>query len=151
MTPNSNAIKPSSKVDIEINMPSEPMEPLLLVEPKPRQHFTFNTNSDITTANDSTNGHSSSFGTKKNPLLQKKKKKQVHYDTDSHFNVLFQMHGSVWPQVLPYCLASVVLTYLIAYLRDHLQLDLTFPSSNGHNFMAIMVSYFCSIACHRYA
>jgi hypothetical protein len=69
----------------------------------------------------------------------RKKKRAVSYDSDSHLGVLFQMYGSVWPQVLPYCVLTVVITYLIYYLQSRDIIDLTFSSSNGHTFMAIMV------------
>ena len=63
--------------------------------------------------------------------VQKQKKRVVHYDSDSHLRVLFQMYGSVWPSVLPYCLVAVAVTYLIYYLQNHKIVDLTFSTSNG--------------------
>eukprot|EP00568_Trieres_chinensis_P014225 CAMPEP_0183329318 /NCGR_PEP_ID=MMETSP0160_2-20130417/84734_1 /TAXON_ID=2839 ORGANISM="Odontella Sinensis, Strain Grunow 1884" /NCGR_SAMPLE_ID=MMETSP0160_2 /ASSEMBLY_ACC=CAM_ASM_000250 /LENGTH=451 /DNA_ID=CAMNT_0025497507 /DNA_START=30 /DNA_END=1385 /DNA_ORIENTATION=- len=65
--------------------------------------------------------------------------KGVTYDSDSHVSVMLQMHGSIWPNVLPYCLANVLLTYCILWSKRE-GFDTTFPP-DGHNFMAIMVSF----------
>jgi hypothetical protein len=65
-------------------------------------------------------------------------KKVIRYESDSHVRVLFQMYGSVWPAVLPYCIVSVSITAIIAYLQSNRIVDLTFASSTGHSFMAIM-------------
>mmetsp|Transcript_22222 Transcript_22222/g.65840 ORF Transcript_22222/g.65840 Transcript_22222/m.65840 type:complete len:218 (-) Transcript_22222:1055-1708(-) len=64
---------------------------------------------------------------------------KVTYDSKSHLSVLFQMHGSMWPSVLPFCLVNVLITYLVV-LAKWKGVDLTFPS-DGHSFMAIMVSF----------
>jgi predicted membrane chloride channel (bestrophin family) len=68
-------------------------------------------------------------------------KRVIRYESDSHVRVLFQMYGSVWPAVLPYCIVSVSITAIIAYLQSNRIVDLTFASSTGHSFMAIMVSF----------
>jgi hypothetical protein len=65
-------------------------------------------------------------------------KRVIRYESDSHVRVLFQMYGSVWPAVLPYCIVSVSITAIIAYLQSNRIVDLTFASSTGHSFMAIM-------------
>jgi hypothetical protein len=65
-------------------------------------------------------------------------KQVIRYESDSHVRVLFQMYGSVWPAVLPYCIVSVSITAIIAYLQSNRIVDLTFASSTGHSFMAIM-------------
>lgn len=64
---------------------------------------------------------------------------KVTYDSSSHVSVLFQMHGSVWPSVLPFCLVNVLITYLVVVAKIN-GVDLTFPA-DGHTFMAIMVSF----------
>lgn len=69
---------------------------------------------------------------------ERETKQVIRYESDSHFHVLFQMYGSVWPAVLPYCIVSVLITALISYLQSHDIVDLTFASSTGHSFMAIM-------------
>lgn len=68
----------------------------------------------------------------------RKIRKATYYD-NSHIAVLFEMYGSVWPKVLPYCLLNVLVTFGIYYLK-RIGLDLTF-SSSGHSFMSIMISF----------
>lgn len=86
---------------------------------------------------------SPSFGvfTRETHEYSQKKKRVVSYNSDSHIRVLFGMYGSVWPSVLPFCLVAVVITFVISYLQTHDIVDLTFASSTGHQFMAIMVSF----------
>jgi len=92
---------------------------------------------------------SPSFGvfTKEKEESSRQKKRVVQYDTDNHLRVLFGMYGSVWPYVLPYCIVAVLITALINYLQDHDIVDLTFASSTGHNFMAIMVGTLLLLWC----
>lgn len=56
---------------------------------------------------------------------------------------LFQMYGSVWPKVLWYCIANVILTYMVYYLvsQNKAYDTLLILSPTGHNFMAIIVSF----------
>lgn len=62
------------------------------------------------------------------------------FDSNNHFSVIFRKHGSIWPHVFPYCIFNAVLTYVIIYLKDKQDIDLTFPS-NGHTFMATLLSF----------
>uniref|UniRef100_A0A7S3P5P1 Bestrophin homolog n=1 Tax=Amphora coffeiformis TaxID=265554 RepID=A0A7S3P5P1_9STRA len=73
--------------------------------------------------------------------LQTKYKRDVIYDEDDHLGVMFQLYGSVWPRVLPWCIAVMAVTYLFIYLRNHGIVDLTIADSTGHNFMSILVSF----------
>eukprot|EP00550_Attheya_septentrionalis_P000091 CAMPEP_0198288888 /NCGR_PEP_ID=MMETSP1449-20131203/7257_1 /TAXON_ID=420275 /ORGANISM="Attheya septentrionalis, Strain CCMP2084" /LENGTH=447 /DNA_ID=CAMNT_0043987121 /DNA_START=105 /DNA_END=1445 /DNA_ORIENTATION=+ len=66
--------------------------------------------------------------------------RRVHFNPEHHMSVLFQMHGSVWPSVFPFCCANVLIALGVMYLRTSLDIDLTFPST-GHTFMSIMVSF----------
>ena len=68
-------------------------------------------------------------------------KRDVEYDGENHFSVLFQLYGSVWPAVLPWCLAVLVVTGAVWYLREHKIVDLTIASNTGHSFMSILVSF----------
>ena len=43
----------------------------------------------------------------------------VVYNSESHWEVLTQTLGSVWPNVIPYCLLNVVLMVILRMLRDH--------------------------------
>jgi predicted membrane chloride channel (bestrophin family) len=68
-------------------------------------------------------------------------KRDVEYNGDSHFAVLVQMYGSVWPKVFPWCVAIAVFTAAIYYLRQYNIVDLTIQSNSGHGFMSILVSF----------
>lgn len=65
--------------------------------------------------------------------------RQVAYDDRNHCSVLFQMHGSVWPRVLPYCIVNVILTWGVFFAKSH-GIDLTVNQS-GHKFMAMLISF----------
>jgi len=67
-------------------------------------------------------------------------KKGVKYDTENNWAVLTQMHGSVWPKVLPFCIGNVLNLLLVKYLKEHNYIDLTF-NDKGHTFMSMMVSF----------
>jgi len=73
--------------------------------------------------------------------MQTKYKRDVIYDEDDHLGVMFQLYGSVWPKVLPWCIAVMTITYLFIYLRNHGIVDLTIADNTGHNFMSILVSF----------
>lgn len=66
----------------------------------------------------------------------------VTYNSASHFSVLFQMYGSVWDEVLPYCVFNVAVMIL-----DHLYFDEMFRSrgvvitDKGHNASIFFVSF----------
>lgn len=64
----------------------------------------------------------------------------ISYDTKSHFSILFQMYGSVWRYVWPYCLLNMAITYLVDTLRDHYDIDLTIEDS-GHMYVSTLVSF----------
>lgn len=68
-------------------------------------------------------------------------KRDVIYNEENHLGVMFQFYGSVWPRVLPWCLAVMAVTYLFIYLRRQDIIDLTINDSTGHNFMSILVSF----------
>lgn len=64
----------------------------------------------------------------------------VTYDSDSHWKVLTQMWGSIWPKVLPYCMFNVAMAATIEYLDSNTKYDLAI-SDKGHTFMNLMVSF----------
>ena len=68
-------------------------------------------------------------------------KRDVEYDGENHFSILFQLYGSVWPAVLPWCLTVLVVTGAVWYLRQNHIVDLTISSNTGHTFMSILVSF----------
>ena len=63
----------------------------------------------------------------------------VSYNSRSHLSVMLQCYGSIWRQVLPYCLFNTLLTWLLLYLLSK-DIDLT-VSEWGHEFMSVLVSF----------
>ena len=72
---------------------------------------------------------------------RRRKNSRISYSPQSHLQVLFQMHGSVLPQVLPFCISNVLWTCLVEGMKQRGWLDLTFKSTVGHSFMGILVSF----------
>lgn len=66
---------------------------------------------------------------------------RVSYTAQNHVQVLFQMYGSAFPNVLPFVILNVSWTFLVEYLKRNDILDLTFHSSVGHSFMGLLVSF----------
>lgn len=75
------------------------------------------------------------------------------YRTHSHKTVLFSQQGSVWQNVLPYCIFNSILTAIIVIFKRERIYDLTF-SDQGHSYLSMLVSFLvvtrCSIAYKRY-
>lgn len=66
----------------------------------------------------------------------------VTYDSASHFSVLFQGYGSVWDEVLPYCIFNVglmILDYLI--FDDFFRGRGILITDKGHNASIFFVSF----------
>jgi predicted membrane chloride channel (bestrophin family) len=84
----------------------------------------------------------------------KRKIKRVAYSAGNHIQVLFQMHGSALPQVLPFCIVNVLWTCLIYHLQREGIADLAFKSGTGHTFMGLLVSFLVvsrsTISYHRF-
>ena len=78
-------------------------------------------------------------------LFQKRQKKEksptytVTYVAESQWRVLLQRHGSVWPRVLPYCLANTTFMALlhIGFVHD---INLTYTGT-GHSYLSIIVGF----------
>lgn len=66
---------------------------------------------------------------------------RVSYTAQNHVQVLFQMYGSAFPQVLPFCAINILWAIAVVLLKKHNILDLTFHSSVGHSFMGLLVSF----------
>lgn len=66
---------------------------------------------------------------------------RVSYTAQNHIQILFQMYGSAFPQVFPFCLSNFVWTLLVVALKERQIADLTFHSSVGHSFMGLLVSF----------
>uniref|UniRef100_A0A7S4IN47 Bestrophin homolog n=1 Tax=Odontella aurita TaxID=265563 RepID=A0A7S4IN47_9STRA len=66
--------------------------------------------------------------------------RRVTYSDRHHLSVMLQMHGSVWPSVLRWCLLNVALTLVVYFVREREFVDLTF-NPIGHKFMSIIASF----------
>lgn len=66
---------------------------------------------------------------------------RVSYTAGNHVQVLFQMYGSAFPSVFPFCLVNLAWTIVVHSLKAGNTLDLTFHSSVGHSFMGLLVSF----------
>lgn len=79
------------------------------------------------------NGEGGGDGESDRPKVQiKKKRYRVHsvsYAAHNHVQVLFRMHGSAFPNVLPFCIVNLIWILMVASLREKQVCDLTFHSS----------------------
>jgi len=64
-----------------------------------------------------------------------------NYVTENTFEVLFRLNGSVWLNVLPWCLANTALAAAIHYYGDEYAHKFITASDKGHMFMSLSVSY----------
>jgi hypothetical protein len=64
----------------------------------------------------------------------------VAYHSESHIGVMTQMHGSLWPKVLPYCLINMVLSGVIQLLKSYDIVDLSI-TDKGHSLMTMFVAF----------
>jgi len=64
----------------------------------------------------------------------------VSYNTDSHFSVITQVYGSIWKDVLAYCILNTCICFGVYYLRKNDIVDLTI-SDWGHNVTKLFVSF----------
>lgn len=71
----------------------------------------------------------------------------VVYNSESHWEVLTQTLGSVWPNVLPFCLVNVVLMTVVRLLRDntgyhgHMFTMFFEMGSSGRKFMNFVMAF----------
>ena len=64
----------------------------------------------------------------------------ITYDSKDHFGVIFSVHGTVWPSVLPLCIINMCITIFVFLLMDFDVVDLTF-ADDGHKILATMVAF----------
>jgi len=67
----------------------------------------------------------------------------VSYDSENHWGVLTQMHGSQWPRVLPYCLFNVALMIFLE-VTDSKEVNwqkYIEISTQGHSFITMVVAF----------
>jgi len=67
----------------------------------------------------------------------------VTYNSESHWSVLTQMHGSQWYKVLPYCIFNVLLMLALEFTdqkkdgwKKYIEI-----SSQGHSFITLVVAF----------
>ena len=74
----------------------------------------------------------------------------IYHGASAHFGVIFQLHGSIWPQVLPCCAFNTLFTALLVFLHriKCFELDFSFDD-NRHEFVSLLVSFF-PIARHAF-
>lgn len=65
--------------------------------------------------------------------------RMLEWDDRSHWKVLTQLYGSVWPRVLPFCIVNIMITLVVFYTKK-MGLDLTCAPS-GHKYMAAMMAF----------
>ena len=80
------------------------------------------------------------FAKSVNTQKQSKRRKIVEYNDHDHFSVFFQMHGSVWPQVIRYCIANLILTTILWYFIKIKKYPWSL-NPIGHNFAGVLVSF----------
>mmetsp|Transcript_13648 Transcript_13648/g.20783 ORF Transcript_13648/g.20783 Transcript_13648/m.20783 type:complete len:354 (+) Transcript_13648:67-1128(+) len=64
----------------------------------------------------------------------------VTYDSSSHYGVIFQMWGSIWPKVLPYCMLNVVFTICLHFIQITFDADISVSDKNL-SFLNLAVSF----------
>lgn len=64
----------------------------------------------------------------------------VLYNSENHFSVLTQMHGSSWPRVFPYCVINCAIMLALTYFRSD-GLDWLKISDQGHTFVTMVMSF----------
>jgi len=70
----------------------------------------------------------------------------VYYNSQNTLQILFQLHGSIWWKVLPYCLVNVMIMVALHFFNRHYDgyLRLTLgQNSTMHTFGGIIVSFLC--------
>lgn len=66
----------------------------------------------------------------------------VSYNSESHFQVLTQMWGSKWPQVLPFCLFNVALMLLLTFIDVHFEAESRIEmTTQGHAYISVVVAF----------
>mmetsp|Transcript_9666 Transcript_9666/g.21477 ORF Transcript_9666/g.21477 Transcript_9666/m.21477 type:complete len:333 (+) Transcript_9666:168-1166(+) len=66
---------------------------------------------------------------------------ELTYDTTIIWSTIFRRFGSVWPDVFPFCIMNVILTFTIDKLMKECKIDMTFNSDTGHAFLSTLVSF----------
>ena len=62
----------------------------------------------------------------------------VYYNTESHWSVLTQLHGSIWHKVLPYCFVNMFIMIGLIVAGKPKVFDI---SKEAHTFVTLVVSF----------
>lgn len=67
----------------------------------------------------------------------------VIYNAKSHVSVIFSLHGSVLPSVLPWCIYNSLVSAVVWMLAKRHVVDLSFHGGGpGYTFLSVLVSFF---------
>lgn len=66
--------------------------------------------------------------------------RQLKWDESNHFSIITQLHGSVIPKVVPFCIVNSLWTAVLYELKKRDIIDLT-SSPSGHKYLAVIMSF----------
>jgi len=76
-----------------------------------------------------------------------------HSDLKNPWKIIFQVRGSIWMMVLPYCILNCVALVVVVYLQENQQIRIRF-SPKGHALMSLLIAYLVvskvTLAFNRY-
>jgi len=83
-----------------------------------------------------------------NEMSKTDQRSTADYVVEDHIGVICQMYGSVWPQVLPYCIFNISIAFMVKYFKisPYFNVDLSFPDK-GHSFMNLMIAFLVITRC----
>lgn len=67
--------------------------------------------------------------------------RRVKFDANNHFRTITQLHGSVWPAVLPFCALNCVNLLIAAVLKKYLISDLKISEDDFTSSLSIIVAF----------
>mmetsp|Transcript_24580 Transcript_24580/g.36076 ORF Transcript_24580/g.36076 Transcript_24580/m.36076 type:complete len:373 (+) Transcript_24580:72-1190(+) len=65
----------------------------------------------------------------------------VKYNSENHFSVLTQMHGSIWPKVFLYCIFNVCICLVVEYIKIKLGVHIPITAEGHKSFMGMFVAF----------
>ena len=66
--------------------------------------------------------------------------RQLKWDESNHFSIITQLHGSVIPKVVPFCIVNSLWAAVLYELKKRDIIDLT-SSPSGHKYLAVIMSF----------
>lgn len=67
--------------------------------------------------------------------------RRVKFDADNHFRTITQLHGSVWPTVLPFCALNCVNSLLAAALKKYVISEIKISEDDFTSSLSIIVAF----------